>query len=360
MGCLADNPMVSRYSPARLPRAHPQITPGFLLIRLIKCQFIGLYQEAVAGLQSILFIVKAEQPPAAEHVMNQVMRFGSRSETVQAFRLGAATAVYIQASRFIIFKSSLNAFSICKTSLLSALSHILAVVLFTLWPTPEYASAADVSCPRSTCCPGQRSCPLSYRWNYAGQSSRICPRPPASARQNLSRSLPPRLFPEHVFSEHKFLLFHIRLHLLQVLPDVKLLGTGFLAFTAFDTVLCLFFVSQVLLPAVFNHIIILVHMVGIPHPEIARDVHACRAWHAIPACGTAVLHPAPDQRHDIIDGFRLFVRKGTKIRKVSDYPPPAPWWTYRSERLSHWANFPPSAAHRRPRKPPGPERGISP
>ncbi len=53
-------------------------------------------------------------------------------------------------------------------------------------------------------------------------------------------------------------------------------------------------------------------MVSVPHPEIARDIHSRRAGHAVAASRAAVLHPASDQGHNLVNSPGLLRRKGTE------------------------------------------------
>ena len=158
--------------------------------------------------------------------------------------------------------------------------------------------------------------------------------------------------------QNKFFLVHVRLHLLQMLPDGKLLGADLFALTAFYTILCLCGFPKLLLPSALHHTVILVHMIGIPDFKIAGNIYSRRTGHTIIASRTSVLHAAVNQRYNFIDLMALLFGQrpeGTESLQIVFHL----FHGRHSKLLLHWADFPPSAAQRKPPMPPDPGYGTA-
>ena len=73
-------------------KADPDVHPRIFFIRLIKAHLPRLDQESAACFQRIFLALHFKYPPAAEHIMDQIVRLHRRSEAVQRFCPGAPTA----------------------------------------------------------------------------------------------------------------------------------------------------------------------------------------------------------------------------------------------------------------------------
>lgn len=82
----------------------------------------------------------------------------------------------------------------------------------------------------------------------------------------------------------------ISMYFLQVLPNGNPLWANRLTFPASDTALRALPLLNVL-PLPFNHIVIWVNMILVPHLKAARYIHTRRTWHTITAARAASAGP---------------------------------------------------------------------